>query len=205
MDNVKNILFDLGGVVIDIDVQLTVDALAKLLGMEGEIKPHDVLGQEVFLKYETGLISSSQFIASIRRLSGNGVSENEVVDAWNSMLVEIPERRVKTIERLKLQHKLYVLSNTNSLHVERFERMAPGYDHLSQLFDRMYFSHLIGSRKPETTAFLSVVVHSGIVAEETLFVDDLADNIETARWLGFQTLHVTNGLDISDWFEQNWF
>ncbi|WP_044117852.1 HAD family hydrolase [Alkaliflexus imshenetskii] len=205
MDNVKNILFDLGGVVIDIDVQRTVDALAKLFGMEGNVTPRDVLGQEVFLRYETGLISSSQFVASIRRLSGNGVNESDVIDAWNSMLVEIPERRVKTIERLKLQHKLYVLSNTNSLHVERFERMAPGYDHLSQLFDRMYFSHLIGSRKPDTTAFLSVVVHSGIVAEETLFVDDLADNIETARRLGFQTLHVSNGLDISDWFEQNWF
>jgi glucose-1-phosphatase len=193
------IVFDLGGVIIDLDVQRTYHAFSKFLGNGIIEMENGYLKNSVLRQYETGEIDNDQFLSAIEKLSNNRATKEEIIVAWNSMLVRIPDERIRLLEKLREKYRLFILSNTNSIHVDFFEKMAPGYEKLSHLFEDVFYSHLIGFRKPEQGAYLAVVKKYGINPDETLFVDDLAANIETARSLGFQTLHVTNGLDIIDW------
>jgi len=200
MDEVKNILFDLGGVLIDVETSRSKEAMNSFLGKGQSDAMSWELSQGVFLKHETGEINSDEFVKTIRDLANGKITELDVIMAWNSMLVQIPIARVNMLKILKTRFNLYVLSNTNQLHVDCFERMAPGVEKFSGLFDRVYYSHLIGGRKPDERAFRAVIEDSGIKPGETLFVDDLADNVSTAFHLGFKCLHLTQGIEISDWF-----
>ncbi|MGQ1945523.1 HAD family hydrolase [Geofilum sp. OHC36d9] len=194
----NNIVFDLGGVIVDIDINSTINALKRTLNLPPDTEPFKIMEMSVFHQYETGTINSSQFINRLSELSGTGVKPDLLIEAWNAMLVTIPEKRINLIEKLSGRFRLFVLSNTNALHAEKFEKMAPGYENLSQLFEKMYYSHLIGCRKPQAKAFTTVIDDSGIQPTETLFVDDLQTNITMARQLHFQTLQVNNGTDITE-------
>ena len=114
------------------------------------------------------------------------------------MLLNIPVKRIEMLERLKPGYRLFILSNTNSIHVERFEKMAPGYNTLSELFDSAFYSHLLGVRKPDQTIFEAVIAQASLDVTSTLFVDDLPANIEAAKQLGFKTLLIEAGMEIAD-------
>lgn len=193
-----NIVFDLGGVIVDIDINSTINALKQTLNLPPETEPFKIMEMSVFRQYETGVINSSEFINRLSQLSGTKVDPDLVINAWNAMLISIPEKRIRLIENLSQRFRLFVLSNTNALHAKKFESMVPGYENLSQLFEKVYYSHRIGYRKPNAKAFAAVINDSGIQPSETLFVDDLEANITMARQLHFQTLHVKNGTDITE-------
>jgi putative hydrolase of the HAD superfamily len=194
----KNIVFDLGGVIVDIDINCTIKALKQTLNLPAETEPAKIMEMNLFRQYETGAIKTSNFINGLSQLSGTNVSSDLIIKAWNAMLITIPEERIKLIEKLSGHFRLFVLSNTNALHAKQLESMVPGYETLSELFEKVYYSHLIGYRKPHEKAFATVIENSCINPTETLFVDDLEVNIAAARQLHFQTLQINNGKDITE-------
>ncbi len=193
----KNILFDLGGVVIDIDINKTVNKLSQLLNITVE-NYKELMNNPVFKKYEIGEISTDIFLEELHKLSNYNSSKEQLADAWNSMIINVPDNRIKLIEELNKTKNLYVLSNTNELHVNHFNKMIPGYDNLDKLFKNVYYSHKIGYRKPKKEAFEYVINDCKILPNETLFLDDNEDNIITANKLGFKTYQIKNDEDLAN-------
>jgi putative hydrolase of the HAD superfamily len=195
---ILNIIFDLGGVIVDLDMARTFNSFIRFFGEEAFELEDGYLKSRVLRQYETGAIDSETFLRKLLLLAKNGESREDIVDAWNAMLVRIPGKRVKMLEQLGKSYRIFILSNTNELHEQYFEKMVPGYDLLSDMFEKAYYSHRIGYRKPDSAAFVAVLKGSGLKAEETLFVDDLPDNIATAKKLNLQTLHIEQGMEVSE-------
>ena len=198
LDGVKAIIFDLGGVIVDLDINKTRHELALLLGLEQPELYYSKGHIPLFSDYEVGEITAEAFIDGLLKQSINGTTREQLIDAWNAMLLNIPIKRIKMLERLRIDYRLFILSNTNSIHVERFEKMAPGYNTLSELFESAYYSHLLGARKPDKAIFDAVIAQEGLDVTSTLFVDDLPANIEAAKLLGFKTLLIEPGMEIAD-------
>lgn len=197
MKRVKNILFDLGGVIIDIDVNKTAQQMTFILGLKNQSNGDNVLNHEIFKQYETGMLNSDEFIQALKNMAQKDVHESKIMEAWNAMLLHIPERRVRLLENLMKKKRLFVLSNTNELHVNHFNKMIPGYSNLSQLFEKIYYSNEIGYRKPTKEAFHIVIKENSIDPTETLFIDDTIENIKAASEMNFQTLLVKGDKDIT--------
>ena len=190
--NFKNILFDLGGVILDINVQATLRAFYEL-GFPAELMqyPHS-MSTDLFFRYETGKLDTDQFRNAIRESTGVEMSDRAFDEAWNAMLVGIPRERTVLLKRLSEQYALYMLSNTSSLHVEVFEKMyreAAGVS-MHEVFTKIYYSHEIGWHKPDREAWEFVLKDSGIRPVETLFLDDNIHNIKVSQELGFQAIHI---------------
>lgn len=198
LQGIKSIVFDLGGVIVDLNINKTREALARILGLEQPDLYYSNQHIPLFSDYEVGHISSNDFINGLLQQSVNGTTAQEIKDAWNAMLLQIPSHRIRMLENLRKKYRLFILSNTNAIHVEKFEKMALGYNKLSDLFEEAYYSHLIGSRKPDSAVFNAVVRNSGIDISTTLFVDDLPANIEAAAAMGFKTLHIQPGMEVAD-------
>ena len=190
--NFKNILFDLGGVILDINVQATLKRFYEL-GFPAELM--EILNSmttDIYFKYETGKLDTEQFRNEIRRTTGIEMSDQSIDEAWNAMLVRIPEERTSLLKRLSKHYKLYMLSNTSALHVKVFEKMYldSAGESMHQVFDKIYYSHEIGWHKPDREAWEYVIKDAGIKAEETLFLDDNIHNIKASQELGFQAIHI---------------
>jgi putative hydrolase of the HAD superfamily len=205
-NEIKNILFDWGGVITDLHLESTKKAFRDLgLAIFDEHVPHDPL-DKVFIPFETGNISPEEFRNSIRKLSPNPLSDISIDGAWNAMLGALPEERWKLLESLSQVYRTFLLSNTNSIHLNYYFNYLQGiygtygYTHL---FEKAYFSHELHLRKPNADIFEHVLLDSGIKAGETLFIDDFIENIETARKLGFQTFHLAKPRTLTDLFESN--
>jgi len=188
----KNILFDLGGVILDINVQATLKGFYDL-GFPAELMqfPHSMT-TDLFFKYETGKLDTDQFRNAIRESAGVEMSDEAFDEAWNAMLVRIPEERTVLLKRLSEKYPLYMLSNTSSLHVKVFEQMyleTAGVS-MHEVFKKIYYSHEIGCHKPDHEAWEYVIRDAGIKAEETLFLDDNIHNIKASQELGFQAIHI---------------
>ncbi len=197
MKKVKNILFDLGGVIIDIDVNKTAREMALALGLEDNSSSDDLLNHKIFKQYETGTINSTEFVQALKNMADKEVNESQIIKAWNAMLLHIPEERIKLLEKLKRENRLFVLSNTNELHINQFNSMIPGYSNLTELFEKVYYSNEIGYRKPTKEAFNVVIKEVSIHPSETLFIDDNIENIKAASEMNFQTLLVERDKDIT--------
>jgi len=190
--NFRNILFDLGGVILDINVQATLKLFYEL-GLPAEFMqyPHSMT-TDLFYKYETGKLDTDQFRNEIRRRAGIEMSDQTFDEAWNAMLVRIPEERTSLLKRLSKPYNLYMLSNTSELHVKVFEKMyldAAG-ESMQEVFKKIYYSHEIGWHKPDPEAWEYVIKDAAIIPGETLFLDDNIHNIKAAQELGFQAIHI---------------
>jgi putative hydrolase of the HAD superfamily len=189
MTAIKNILFDLGGVLYHIDYNLTIKAFEKL-GIDNFHKHFSQQQQNnLFDRLETGRVSSEEFISEMKVLLPK-CSDKQIIDAWNALLLEIPQENIQLLEKLSKKYKLYLLSNTNSIHIERInEQLYKKYNfkNLNPLFDTVFLSHEIGMRKPNTDTFEYVLDEAGINANETLFIEDSIQHIESANNVGIQT------------------
>jgi len=188
----KNILFDLGGVILDINVQATLKGFYDL-GFPAELMqfPHSMT-TDLFFKYETGKLDTDQFRNAIRESAGVEMSNQAFDEAWNAMLVRVPEERTVLLKHLSERYPLYMLSNTSSLHVAVFEKMyldAAGVS-MHEIFKKIYYSHEIGWHKPDQVAWEFVIKDAGIKPEETLFLDDNIHNVKASQELGFQAIHI---------------
>lgn len=191
----KNIIFDLGGVILDLSVSHSVNAFAK----HTHLSPAQV--QAVFEKnpllnnYEKGLVTDKQFREDIRALFHIGLNDDELDSCWNAMLRGIPLEKLNLLQRLQSTYHTFLLSNTNGIHLNYIEtRLLPpwGLSSLDPCFQRTYYSHRLLKRKPEPEIFEQVLEENGLNPNETLFLDDHPDNIAAASAVGIQSVQVTN-------------
>ena len=190
--NIKNILFDLGGVILDINVQATLKQFYEL-GFPAELMQFpNSMTTDLYFKYETGKLNTEQFRNQIRKAAGVEMTDRAFDEAWNAMLVRFPEERVALLKELSKRYKLYMLSNTSALHVKVFEKMYLDLagKSMHHVFDKIYYSHEIGWHKPDREAWEYVIKDASIKAEETLFLDDNIHNIKASQELGFQAIHI---------------
>lgn len=189
MPQIKNILFDLGGVLLDIDYSLTTQAFHRLGFPHFEEMYSQYNANQLFERLETGHVSEETFFAAMQSIPTVQPSREEITTAWNAMLLHW---RIETLEFLKMlkgKYKLYLLSNTNIIHKRAFEKLLEEetkLKHLDPLFRKAYYSHLVGLRKPGKEVFEFVIGDAGIDAAETLFIEDSFNNLEVAKSLGFQ-------------------
>lgn len=199
MSKVKNIVFDLGGVIMNLDVPKTIKALHKI-GIEKIVNNtgHNY-HHYFFYDFEVGDISEEQFLESLQKLSNKKLNFSEIKQAWNEMILNIPLDRINFLKDLKEEYNLFLLSNTNSIH--QFKYLSEfnhkyGYS-FNSLFQKAYYSHEIGLRKPDEKVFDFILKDSTLKASETLFIDDSLTNIKAAKKAGINTFHIVD-YNISD-------
>ena len=205
LKNIKNIILDLGKVILDIHLEKTINAF-KEFGIP-EIDDLDIVFSRYpfFYQLETGTISPEKFLSEIRRVTGNNLPDKTIADAWNAMIGGFTNGAIGTIIKLKPKYRLFLLSNTNAMHeVEYNNRLKIDYgiSNLSELFEKVYYSHTVHISKPDHKIFEYVLKDSNLVPEETLFIDDILIHIESAAELGIKTFHLKPPLKFSDLFVQ---
>ena len=198
--HIKNILFDLGGVILDIDVQATLKMFYEL-GFPPRLLQYPMnMTTDLFYRYETGKIDTPGFREGIREIAGVDVADDVLDEAWNAMIVRIPGERTALITRLSERYDLYMLSNTSPLHAPVYEQMylqASGMT-MHDAFKKIYYSYEIGCHKPDIEAWEHVIRDAGIDPAETLFLDDNIHNIKASQELGFQAIHVHKRMGLTD-------
>lgn len=202
MQGIKNIIFDLGGVIINLDNRRTEEALTRL-GVKNMRQYFGHGHADSFFKdYEVGKITDRQFIDSIRTMGGlEGVTDGEIIEGWNALLLDFPPERVRLLEELGKRYRLFLFSNTNSLHLAALQKIyAQTFDSgsLDDHFEKTYYSHLLGMRKPEKESYEYILRENGLEGSETLFVDDAIVNIEGAEHAGLKGLYLRPGVSLLD-------
>lgn len=200
MHNIKNIIFDLGGVILNIDFKKTNEAFHSL-GLENfsqHINQFHIT--DLFLQYETGQIDDIEFIEGIAKLSNKPMSEDEIIDAWNALLLDFPKERIDLLKNIKSKYRTFLLSNTNSIHLKEFQQRLHNEQgvYLEDLFEKAYYSHVVKLRKPHADIFNLVLQENALVPAETLFIDDTESNFPEAQRMGIQIYHLKHGMSITD-------
>jgi putative hydrolase of the HAD superfamily len=199
----KNIIFDLGGVIVDIDPPLSYSAIANLAQQPLTLEEFLLAHEQLFLDYEKGMISSHDFRNGIRKALNSTAADADIDIAWNSMLLHVPLERLQLLEKLKDRYQLFVLSNTNEIHVPAFNKIVEkisGQHDIAHFFHNVHYSHLMQMRKPEPQIYQAVLELNRLIPQETLFVDDRYENILAAQEAGMHTFHVTENRDIQEYF-----
>ncbi len=201
---IKNIIFDFGGVILNIDYQLTINAFKKL-GVENFAELYSQASQtNIFDLLETGKISPQEFRDGLRKLIGINLSDATIDAAWNEILLDIPIARIELLVKLKSEYNIYLLSNTNAIHYDVYinEIIKAGYSSFDDIFHKAYFSHNVGMRKPHKDIYEYILKEENLVPEETLFIDDSIQNLKPAEELGIQTYLMKMDEEIIDFFKK---
>ncbi len=203
---IKNIIFDLGGVLLNIDYQLTINAF-KELGVNGVDNIFTQSKHTHLLdRMDTGSVSLDGFRGEIRAVSGLELSDADIDKAWNAMLLDFPPQKIPLLEKTRKHYRTFLLSNTNAIHFPAYSenlKREHGYDSLEQLFEKQYLSHEIGMRKPDVEIFEWVLAQNGLKGSETLFFDDTLQHVEGARKAGMHAYWIDlTKEDVLDCFEE---
>jgi glucose-1-phosphatase len=204
MNKIKNIIFDLGGVIINLDTNKTKTAFSQL-GAENFEQLFRIGHAESFFKdYEDGTITDDEFVQALKGILKPGTSEETIVAAWNAMLLDFPPERIELLKELGKTYRLFLFSNTNEIHLKAFNAIfAATFGELTidSLFEKSYYSHTMKMRKPDVAAFQKIIDENKLHPKETLFVDDAIVNIEGAKKAGLQTLFLEPPMQITefDW------
>ncbi|HEX8334560.1 MAG TPA: HAD family phosphatase [Segetibacter sp.] len=205
MQNIKNIIFDLGGVFIEIDYPKTEKAFIKL----GVINFNEFYNQhhasDLFENLETGKASADEFYDAFREKIQTDLSNADIKNAWNAMLGKFYPKHLKLLEKLRDQYKVVLFSNTNIIHYEAFQKIyreQTGNDTFDDYFIAAHYSHVLGLRKPYPEAFKAVLQKENLVAKETLFIDDTIKNIEGAKKVGLNTIWLESPETLIDALKQ---
>lgn len=201
MKNIQAIIFDLGGVILNINYQNTVDSFKELGVKNADNFYSKKLQDSIFDKIEVGAISTKEFLEHLQR-ECNNTEDVKVEKAWNAMLEDLPKERLDLLLSLKNKYKLFLLSNTNSIHINTIHNKLgeTQWKNFCNLFDKMYLSHEIGVRKPNIAAFQLILKQQKLNPNEVLFIDDSIQHIKGARKLGIICHHLKDGEDITSLF-----
>jgi len=200
MEKIRNVIFDLGGVLLDIDFKLTEKAFTDLGVKDFASFFNQFHSNDLFIKLETET-NVEFFYNDFRAATGLHLSNEQIRDAWNALLLNFRKDSIGILPGLKKKYRLYLLSNTNEIHLQEFQhRFVTTFQQTSfdNFFDAAYYSHRIGHRKPNASAYQFVLDKHGLIAAETLFIDDSINNIEAAQKLGIQTIHLLPGMKVEE-------
>jgi putative hydrolase of the HAD superfamily len=204
LTQIKNIIFDLGGVIINLDYDKSIQELQKLCKSNCSIAYSQKEQSQLFDLLETGNCSNEEFRNALRDNYQLDATDEEIDKAWNAMLLDIPKERIDLLLELGKSYRIFLLSNTNAIHMKRFNEIVSHsftIPSLDSLFERTYYSHLIGKRKPDALVFEEIMAANGLDKSETLFIDDSIQHIESAAKVGLKTLHLQPPLTINQVFK----
>jgi putative hydrolase of the HAD superfamily len=194
---IKNIIFDLGGVIYDIRYENIADTF-RTYGLQDFEKRYAQAAQAIEIDlFEEGKITPEQFRNFIRTLTPISLSDSQIDNAWNAILIDLPEVCITLLEKLRKKYRIFLFSNTNEINRIEFERFVTekfGKNIFETHFEKVYYSHTLGIKKPKLEGFLKICEEQNLVPAETLFIDDTERHILGAQKAGLQTywLHKEN-------------
>jgi len=193
LKGIRNIVLDLGGVILELDVNKSIELL-KELGLPGEENLDIIFSKYTFfLKFETGKISPDEFINNLSAQLGDHTPKEKIIKAWNAMILGFQPDTLKLLSKLKEEYRMFLLSNTNALHEVYYNdllHMKHGIPNLTDIFEKVYYSHDVNMRKPDLEIFQHVLVDSQLNARETLYIDDTEVHVKAAMEAGIQAYHL---------------
>jgi putative hydrolase of the HAD superfamily len=201
MQKIEAIIFDLGGVILNIDYNLTRRAFENYGINNFNEMYSQAAADDLFDDLETGKIKEVDFYKEFNKHTGLILSEDKIQTAWNAMLLNFREKSLEFIDSLQTKYKLFLLSNTNHIHLKAFNKIYLENKRdkpFENFFNKAYYSCEIGLRKPNANIYEFVLRENNLDAGKTLFVDDSAQNIEAAKTLGMQTILLASGKYIED-------
>ena len=204
MNNIKNIVFDFGGVIVDISREQAVGRFEEI-GFERADEMLGVYKQEgIFLELEKGTLSREDFYAELKKLSGKNITDKQIDYGWLGFILPIVQERIDFLLELRKKYKTFLLSNTNPIIMDwaRSPQFTPAGKPVSDYFDKLYLSYQMKSIKPDREIFEKVIADAKINPAETLFIDDGKANVETAAELGFKTYQPGEGDDFRFIFDE---
>ncbi len=203
--NIKNLILDFGGVIIDVDYNRTINAF-KTLGLKNFDELFNQASQSrLFDLFDTGECSSDEFFGRLEKYLSPAVSRQQVVSAWNAMLGGFPKENYELLLKLKTHYRTFLLSNTNETHLDYyFSKLKEWYgiSNMDGFFEETYYSHQIHLRKPETEIFEYVIDENRLNPRETLFVDDSLQHVKGARKAGLHAIHLKPPSRLRDIFDK---
>jgi glucose-1-phosphatase len=201
---IKNIIFDWGGVLLNINPLLSLEEFETICGISKEDLINKFLSARVFEKFDTGYLKPEQFRDEICQILGLKVKDAEIDRIWNKLLLDFPSHRIELLRQLRKNYTIYLLSNTNAIHYEFYtEEFYRTYGFpMTDLFDRLFLSYEIGIHKPDEGVYTYVLQAANIKASETIFFDDSKANIEAAIQLGIKGIQITEDNEITHFFKE---
>lgn len=195
MNQIKNLIFDIGDVIIDIDYQTTVAAFQKLAKVDFSAIVSYSTQHPLFDQFERGEITAQEFRDQLKPFLKDGTTDEAINQAWNSILIHYPTAKLDLLLKLKNRYRTFALSNINEIHVAEIDRVANtalNSSRFSDFFHRAFYSNEVGHRKPEAAIYEHVMREENLLPNETVFIDDKAENITAAKLLGWQAYQLTN-------------
>ncbi len=200
-NKIEAIIFDLGGVILNIDLTGTFKKF-KALGIGPDQEAHEIIkNHNIFNRFEIGELRPESFRNEIRKISHNHFENPDFDEIWNSMILDFPEENIRFLESIRTKYRTFLMSNTNLIHYHHYSKILHaqfGYTKLDDLFEKAYYSHTSGMRKPHRDFFTHILTENGLKAENTLFIDDFEENITAAGQIGLKTVHLINGRKLTD-------
>lgn len=200
MAEVKNIIFDLGGVIINLDIHKTITEFNKLCNKPFEAIYTQLQQTELFDLFDKGQISEVDFFSQLQQQINTQAPLTDLINAWNAMLLDFPKHRLDLLLELKKRYRLFLLSNTNETHVIEFEKtlhQAHNCTNLEPFFEKVYYSCQMGMRKPDEEIFVRVLTENHLNPLETIFIDDSPQHLVGAIKAGIQSYLLPKEKDIS--------
>lgn len=197
LKGIKNIIFDLGMVIINLDQKATENAFKNIMGDVHDEVMLQLKNEAFFEAYETGKISTEEFVNRIGKSIGGPAIDEKIMNAWNAMLLDIPNKRFEILLWAKANFRTFCLSNTNELHVNFIYKLlqkTKKVNNLDPYFEKVYLSHEMGLRKPDVVCFEKVINDNHLNPSETVFIDDTAGHLEGAKKAGLKTFHLSQDL-----------
>lgn len=201
MSEIKNIILDLGGVIINLDIPATINEFNKISAVPFEDLYTQAEQTELFNKFDKGLISDFDFFTNLKAHIRHNGNDEELLYAWNAMLMDVPAHRLKLLVKLKQKYTTFLLSNTNETHIEVFEKelyLEHGVKNFNDYFDHVYYSCRTGMRKPDKEIFEMVLSKNKLNPEETIFIDDSVQHVKGAGMCGIKAYLLPKGMELED-------
>ncbi|MBN2635162.1 MAG: HAD family phosphatase [Prolixibacteraceae bacterium] len=200
LTNIKNIIFDLGIVLLNLDFDRSIKAFHELGFNKDIIDNRQIFSDPVFYELSIGKISPNEFRDRIRELLQNSeITDKEIDEAWNAMILDIPIHRVEMLKKLQSRFEIFLFSNTNYIHIQKLE--SAFYNHhkieFSSLFNEVFYSHEVQKYKPDVDSYIKIVELAGVDPSVSLFIDDLEPNVEGARKAGLNAFWLQDGMEIT--------
>ena len=196
--NIKNIIFDLGIVLLDLDFEKAKSKFEKL-GMKDMDRYYSIFDANSFFhNFETGKISEEDFIHELKHHLPNGVSNKDIYEAWNAIIAGFPTYKIDILKNLYQKYRIFLMSNTNMIHARKYEAQFQKQAGISihEIFEKVYYSHDMGLRKPDAKIFEIILKNHQLKAEETLFIDDIEANLVPARSLRIHTIRYERKMNL---------